>query len=116
MPKTNYTYRDFDINNHCNNLANQYLILVTIFAAIISQEIENDEDLGILGSFLISLGEEISLASETRISCKAKFEDEGYLSGQIEDVFDRGFKDNDNKNLRKVRRKYIKKVKKNPKK
>lgn len=86
MPKTNYTYRDFDINNHCNNLANQYLILITIFAAI------------------ISLGEEIFLASETRIACKAKFEDEGYLSGQIEDVFDRGFKDNNNKNLRKVKK------------
>lgn len=116
MPKTNYLYRDFDVNSHCNNLANQYLILVTIFAAIISQEIENDEDLGILGSFLISLGEEISLASETRIACKAKFEDEGYFSGEIEDVFDRGFKSTDKKKIYKVKKKYIKKVRKSQKK
>lgn len=113
MLKNKHSYREFDINTHCSNLANQYLILVTIFAAIISQEIENDEDLGILGSFLIALGEEISLASETRIACKSKFNEENSLENEVEDVFDRGLtKSNTSKSNSKVKKKYIKRVKK----
>src|SRR3712207_7366254 len=60
--------------DNCNALANQYMVLVAIFASLLSQEIEDDEDLGILGSFLIALGEELSLASEIRILCKSKLE------------------------------------------
>lgn len=77
--------------NNCNTYANQYMILVAIFASIISEEIEDDEDLGILGSFLIALGEELSLGSEIRISCKAKFQDQGGIEGEVEDVFDRNY-------------------------
>lgn len=104
-------YCDFDLNQHCNNIANQYLILVSIYAAIISQEIENDEDLGILGSFLVALGEELSLASELRIACKAKFEEENSNFEEIEDVFDRGISRR-NGSHKKSQKKYIKKIRK----
>lgn len=103
-------HRNCNIDQYCLNLSNQYLILVTIFAAIISQEIENDEDLGILGSFLITLGEEISLSSETRIACKSRFEENDISSEEvIKDVFDRGIP---NKLKDKRTTKKIKKIKK----
>lgn len=85
MSKTRLFY------NNCNTYANQYMILVAIFASIISEEIEDDESLGILGSFLVALGEEISLGSEIRISCKEKFQNQSGTEGIIEDVFDRGY-------------------------
>lgn len=94
----------FDSRNHCNSIANQYIVLTSIFAAIISQEIENDEDLGILGSFLIALGEEVSLASEIRIACKAKLENNTSLSEETEDVFIRS-----TPTRKKIRKKHIKK-------
>lgn len=93
-----------DSSNYCNSIANQYIIMVSIFAAIISQEIENDEELGILGSFLISLGEEIALASEVRIACKAKLENDTTLSEVTEDVFVRSPSKN-----RRVKKRVIKK-------
>lgn len=80
-----------DATNYCNNVANQYIIMVSIFAAIISQEIEDDEDLGILGAFLISLGEEVALASEVRIACKAKLENETNIPEETEDIFIRSY-------------------------
>lgn len=92
--------------SNCNAYANQYMILVAIFASIIAEEIENDEDLGILGSFLVALGEELALASEIRIACKERFEEESEAEFEIEDVFDRNYISNDNK---KVRKKIIKK-------
>lgn len=64
---TNSSYNMCDTSNYCNNLANQFNFLATIYTAIISQEIEDDEVLGLLGSFLIVLGEQVSFASETRI-------------------------------------------------
>ena len=106
----NFYYRNCNSDEYCNNLANQYLVLISIFSVIISQEIEDDEDLGILGSFLVALGEEISLASEMRIACKDKFEDES--SPIVEDVFDRSIpkkSNNNSKKVKKVKRKYIKK-------
>lgn len=110
MPKKKIVHRNCNIDQYCLNLSNQYLILVTIFAAIISQEIENDEDLGILGSFLITLGEEISLSSETRIACKSRFEENDISSEEvIKDVFDRGIP---NKLKDKRTTKKIKKIKK----
>jgi hypothetical protein len=115
MPKNKSLYRPYNIESHCNSLANQYLILVTIFAAIISQEIENDDDLGILASFLVALSDQLALASATRATCKATFEDECSLPAEIEDVSDRGFPIVDStKKARKVKRKYVKKVKKTP--
>ncbi len=110
MPKKRVVHRNCNINQYCLNLSNQYLILVTIFAAIISQEIENDEDLGILGSFLVALGEEISLSSETRIACKSRFEEnENYSEEVVEDIFDRSVP---NKLKTKISTKKIKKIKK----
>lgn len=91
--------------NNCNAYANQYIFLVSIFTSIISEEIEDDEDLGILGSFLVALGEEISLASEIRISCKEKFKDQSGIQGQIQDIFDRSYKPDKKKIKRKVRKK-----------
>ena len=107
MPKTPRSIMDCDINQYCNNLANQYIFLVSIYAAIISQEIESDEDLGILGSFLVALGEELSLASEIRIACKAEFEEEASEPEEIEDVFDRGIPTK--KYLKKIKRRRSKK-------
>ncbi|WP_373600938.1 hypothetical protein [Paraclostridium bifermentans] len=78
-------------NNYCNTYANQYMFLVAIFSAIISEEIEDDESLGILGSFLIALGEELALASEIRIFCKSKIEEENTLESQTLDTFDRSY-------------------------
>ena len=69
------------------------------------KEIEDDEDLGILGSFLVVLGEEISLASEIRISCKEKFKDQSGIQGQIQDIFDRSYKPDKKKVKRKVSKK-----------
>lgn len=100
----NLYYRSCNSDDYCNNLANQYLVLVSIFSVIISQEIEDDEDLGVLGSFLVALGEEISLASEIRTACKNKFED----------VFDRSIS-NKHKKVKKIKRKYIKKDSKSKK-
>ena len=99
--------KNCDLNQYCNNVANQYLILVSIYASIISQEIENDEDLGILGSFLVALGEEIALASEMRIACKSKFEESNSDSEEVEDVFDRGIHKNNvhNKRYKKIKKK-----------
>lgn len=61
--------------------------MVSVFAAIISQQIEDDEELGILGGFLIALGEEVALASEVRIACKAKLENETNIAEETKDVF-----------------------------
>lgn len=62
-----------NLDKYCNNITNQYLFLASIYSAIISEEIEDDEALGILGTFLIVLGEEISLASELRIFVNLNF-------------------------------------------
>ena len=90
----NSPYNICDTSNYCNNLANQFNFLATIYTAIISQEIEDDEVLGLLGSFLIVLGEQVSFASETRIFCKSQFEEgenniETDESTAVEDIFDR---------------------------
>jgi hypothetical protein len=95
--KTNCSYA-------CNTFANQYMILVAIFASIIAQEIDDDEDLGILGSFLVALGEELALASEIRISCKAKLEEKNNIESEILDTFERSYI----KKRKKIKRKVTK--------
>lgn len=107
MEKANKLSKDCEneLKQHCNNIANQYVVLVAIFSSIIAQEIENDEDLGILGSFLVAVGEELALASEMRIACKAKYglEEENDLEAEID--FDRGYKDKvSQKTARKIKR------------
>lgn len=99
-----------NLDKYCNNITNQYLFLASIYSAIISEEIEDDEALGILGTFLIVLGEEISLASELRIFCKSQFQNENNEEEQIEDVFDRcSSKSKLRPKVKKVRKKIRKK-------
>lgn len=58
----------------CKGLADQYMTLVTIYAAIINQEFDNADDLEIFADFLISLGEQLSLAASVRGNCEANNE------------------------------------------
>ena len=59
----------------CKGLADQYMTLVTIYAAIINQEFDNADDLEILADFLISLGEQLSLAASVRGNCESNNEE-----------------------------------------
>lgn len=111
MPRNKgFNNRNLLINN-CNSFSNQNLILVTILAAIIGQEIENDEELALLGTFFIVLGEQLSLLSESRIICKEtnkEFENlndkvEGY---EINEIF---LRSTPRKRVKKIKKKYIKK-------
>lgn len=122
MPKKKIVNRNCSVDQYCLNLSNQYLALVTIFAAIISQEVENDEALGILGGFLVALGEEVELASEIRIACKSKFEEsednnssEFELQSVIEDVFDRSISKKSKSSNKQKKVKKIKKIKRKKK-
>ncbi len=117
---TNSSYNMCDTSNYCNNLANQFNFLATIYTAIISQEIEDDEVLGLLGSFLIVLGEQVSFASETRIFCKSQFEEEennleADTNIAVEDIFDRSASKSKPKSRYRKIHKRIKKRKTNKK-
>lgn len=117
MPKNKYSKCNCysNINNYCNNLSNQLNFLATIYTSIISEEIEDDEVLGLLGSFLVVLGEQIGFASETRIFCKSQFEEgdseeniEEDTNIQSEDIFDFNrckSKTSSRRNYKKIRRK-----------
>ena len=59
----------------CKGLADQYMTLVTIYAAIINQEFDNTDDLEILADFLIALGEQLSLAASVRGNCESNNEE-----------------------------------------
>lgn len=112
----NSSYNMCDTSNYCNNLANQFNFLATIYTAIISQEIEDDEVLGLLGSFLIVLGEQVSFASETRIFCKSQLEEEennleADTNIAVEDIFDRSTSKSKPKSRYRKIRKRIKKEK-----
>lgn len=116
----NSSYNMCDTSNYCNNLANQFNFLATIYTAIISQEIEDDEVLGLLGSFLIVLGEQVSFASETRIFCKSQLEEEennleADTNIAVEDIFDRSTSKSKPKSRYRKIRKRIKKRKTNKK-
>ncbi len=54
----------------CKGLADQYLTLVTIYAAIINQQFDNADELEIFAEFLVALGEELSLAAAVRGQCE----------------------------------------------
>lgn len=56
--------------NSCKFLADQYLTLVTIYAAIINQQFDDADELEIFAEFLIALGEELSLAASVRGMCE----------------------------------------------
>ena len=54
MPKNKFrTKRICDVKNGCKEISNQYIFLVTIIAAIISQEIDDNDDLDNLAGFLL---------------------------------------------------------------
>lgn len=88
----------------CKGLADQYLTLVTIYAAIINQQFDNADELEIFAEFLIALGEELALAAAVRGQCEegvgADFEvdvDESTITSLI-DGFKRAYKGKNRKN------------------
>ena len=62
--------------NNCKSLANQYLTLVTIYAAIINQQFDDVDELEIFAEFLVALGEELALAAAIRGRCEVRSEED----------------------------------------
>lgn len=60
----------------CKSIADQYLTLVTIYAAIINQQFDDADELEIFAEFLVSLGEQLSLAAAIRGECEDGEEDD----------------------------------------
>ena len=86
--------------NCCKGVADQYLTLVTIYAAIINQQFDNADELEVFADFLIALGEELSLAASVRGMCEEgvgeDFEvdvDESPITSLV-DGFQRAYKNN----------------------
>ena len=86
--------------NCCKGVADQYLTLVTIYAAIINQQFDNADELEVFADFLIALGEELSLAASVRGMCEEgvgeDFEvdvDESTITSLV-DGFQRTYKNN----------------------
>jgi len=72
MPKNKFrSKRMCDIKSTCKEIGNQYIFLVTIIAAIIAQEIDDNDDLDNLAGFFIVLGEQLAFASSIRDTCEA---------------------------------------------
>ena len=77
MPKNKFrSKRMCDIKSGCKEIGNQYIFLVTIIAAIIAQEIDDNDDLDNLAGFLIVLGEQLASISSIRDSCEANINEE----------------------------------------
>ena len=101
-------------NNRCNctYAGGQFIVLSSIFAAILAQEIESLEDLELLAAFLVALADELALAIIARSQCESKY-NEG--TGPIVEVVldkDQYIKKKVQQNpSRKVIKKVIKKVK-----
>lgn len=88
----------------CKSLADKYLTMVTIYAAIINQQFDNSDELEIFAEFLVALGEELSLAAAVRGQCEdgegEDFEvdvDESTITSLV-DGFQKAYKRNNNKN------------------
>ena len=56
--------------NSCKGIADQYLTLVTIYAAIINQQFDDADELEVFADFLIALGEQLSFAASIRGLCE----------------------------------------------
>ena len=99
------------INNkqNCTYVGGQFIILSSIFVAIIAQEIESLEDLEILAAFLVSVADELALDIIARSQCEAKYEEEA--NEIIEIVADRDI-DKSNKDKQNSYRRVKKKIKK----
>ena len=77
MPKKRFSNKRIcDIKSGCKEIGNQYIFLVTIIAAIIAQEIDDNDDLDNLAGFLIVLGEQLAFASSIRDTCEANADEE----------------------------------------
>ena len=63
------TKRVCNKNIDCKEVANQYIFFVTLIASIISQEIDNNDDLDDLAGFLIVLGEQLAFLASIRDGC-----------------------------------------------
>lgn len=88
----------------CKGIADQYLTLVTIYAAIINQQFDNADELEIFAEFLVALGEELSLAAAVRGQCEEgvgeDFEvdvDESTITSLVEG-FHKAYRGKNNKN------------------
>lgn len=91
----------------CKSLADQYLTLVTIYAAVINQQFDNADELEIFAEFLVALGEELALAAAVRGQCEEgigeDFEvdvDEATITSLV-DGFQRAYKGKNKKNKSK---------------
>lgn len=102
------------INNkrNCTYAGGQFIILSSIVAAIIAQEIESLEDLELLAAFLVSVADELALAIIARAQCEEKYDEQ--VNEIVEIVADRDMsisnKDKQ-KSYRRVKNKIKKRVK-----
>ena len=71
--------------NCCKGVADQYLTLVTIYAAIINQQFDNADELEVFADFLIALGEELSLAASVRGMCEEGVGEDGEESWRYQE-------------------------------
>ena len=97
--------RYIDNKHNCTYAGGQFIILSSIFAAILSQEIESLEDLELLAAFLIAVADELALAIIARSQCESKYnEGENQI---VEIVAD---KEGHKRTSKKVKKKVIKRV------
>ena len=117
MSRNNFrTKRMCDIKSTCKEIGNQYIFLVTIIAAIIAQEIDDNDDLDNLAGFLIVLGEQLAFASSIRDTCESD------LGEELQNIIDpelsiakdlyksKSINNSKNKLVKKVKRKVKKKL------
>ena len=101
------------INNkhNCTYVGGQFIILSSIFAAVIAQEIESLEDLEILAAFLVSVADELALAIIARSQCEAKYEQSNEIIEIVADS-EMNMSNRDKQNsYRRVKKKIKKRVK-----
>ena len=104
--------RYIDNKCDCTYAGGQFIILSSIFAAILSQEIESLDDLELLAAFLVAVADELVLAIVARSQCENKY-NQG-PDEMVEVVLDKDAHiDNkgQRKSYKKVKKKVIKRVK-----
>lgn len=90
---------------NCSDIGSQFIILSSIFAAVILREIDSIDDLELLAGFLVALGDELALGIIVKSQCEAKL-NEG-IEPIVETVIDK-----DTYNHEKSEPRYKKKVRK----
>ena len=115
MSRNNFrTKRMCDIKSTCKEIGNQYIFLVTIIAAIIAQEIDDNDELDNLAGFLIVLGEQLAFASSIRDTCESDLSEESQNIIDPELSIAKDFYKS--KPIKKPNKKVVKKVKRKVKK